>query len=321
MSPAKRGIHNKEGYSGDETRYAARRYLASLSPSGRRSQLWALAELARIWRGRPVKDPTRLAWFRVSSSIVDRMRRELAQRLAPATTNRCLTALRCVLREEWRDSHLSEEDYRRLVSFRGVRMDQLPGHAVRESDVDRLLAVCRSDSTPAGARDGAAIALLYCAGLRRAEAAGLQLEDLLPEGEIQVVGKGNYPAIASLGSGAPWVERWLEVRGQAPGPLLLRLTSGGKVTGDPIGGAAVGAIVMKRIAAAGLPRKITAHSLRRGFASELLRHGYDHLMVARALRHRDLRSVQRYDGRSDFERAMAVRTSIKVTGPGGRSER
>lgn len=262
-----------------------------------------------------MKDPTRLAWFRVTSSIVGRIRQELARRLAPATVNRCLTALRCVLREEWRDSHLSEEDYRRLVSFRGVRMDQLPGHAPRQGDVDGLLAVCQADSTPAGARDGAAIALLYCAGLRRAEAAAVQIEDLLPEGELQVMGKGAHPAIASLGSGAPWVERWLDVRGHAPGPLLRKLTSAGKMTGDPIGGAAVGAIVAKRTAAAGLPRKITAHSLRRGFASELLRHGYDHLMVARALRHRDMRSVQRYDGRSDFERAMAVRTSIKVQGP------
>ena len=262
-----------------------------------------------------MKDATRLAWFKVTPSIVDRMRRSLAQRFAPATTNRCLTALRCVLLEEWRSCRLTEEDFRRLVSFRGVKMDQLPGPAARQTDVELLLSVCLADRQPAGARDGAAIALLYCAGLRRAEAAALQVEDLLPEGELQVMGKGDYPAIASLGSGAPWVERWLDVRGRAPGPLLLRLTSAGKVTSEPIGGAAVGAIVIKRVEAAGLPRKITAHSLRRGFASELLRHRYDHLMVARALRHRDMRSVQRYDGRTDFERAMAVRTSITVKGP------
>ena len=244
------------------------------------------------------------------------IREQLAAKFAPATVNRCLTAFRCVLREEWRANHLTDEQLKRLVDVRGVKLDQLPGHAAMRSDLERLLSLCELDASPAGARDAAVIALLFGAGLRRAEAAALDMTDFLAGGELRVVGKGNYPAIATLGAGLPWVERWLDVRGRGPGPLLCRMSTTGELTNEPIGGAAVGAVVKKRVLAAGLSLKVTAHSLRRAFASALLRAGYDHLMVARALRHRDMRSVQRYDGRSDFERALAVRAAITVPAPG-----
>jgi site-specific recombinase XerD len=270
--------------------------------------------MAAIWRGRPVKDASRLAWHRITAAAVDRIRGVLAGKFRPVTCNRCLTALRRVLKEEWRAGRLTREDFERLADVRAVRGEGLPGRAARRQEVERLLAVCDRDHTPAGARDGAAVALLYCAGLRRAEAAALDVDSLLSEGEIVVPGKGGSLAMASLGAGVPWVERWLSVRGREPGPLLWHVRPNGKLVAAALCGAAVGAIVTRRAAQAGLDR-VSAHCLRRGFASELLRRGHDHLLVARALRHRDVRSVARYDGRSDLERALAVRSAVVVEGP------
>jgi integrase len=93
----------------------------------------------------------------------------------------------------------------------------------------------------------------------------------------------------------------------------------GEIVKDGLGGQALYGIVMRRARQAGLD-DFSPHMLRRGFASALLRRGHDHLMVARALRHRDVRSVERYDGRTDLERAMAIRSSIRVTEPGGKGE-
>jgi integrase len=203
----------------------------------------------------------------------------------------------------------------RLADVRGVREDSLPGRAARTPEIRALLAACEHDASPAGARDGAAIALCYGAGLRRAEAAAVELDDLLAGGELAVHGKGGGLAMATLGGGEAWVSRWLAVRGMEPGPLLVQVRATGAVVFRRLGGAAVGAIVAKRAREAGVP--VTAHALRRAFATELLRKGSDHLLVARALRHRDMRSVQRYDGRTDLERALAVRAAISVPAPGG----
>lgn len=314
-APIEKHILNKRGSRDTGKRYPALIYLDNLAPSGRRSQCWALAEVALAWKRHPVKCCWRLAWQRIASSDIGRIRQILAGKFAPPTVNRCLTALRRVLRECWRAGVLSREEMERLADVRGVREDVMPGRAARTPEVRALLAACEHDASPAGARDGAAIALCYGAGLRRAEAAAIEVDDLLPGGEFAVHGKGGGLAMATLGGGEAWVSRWLAVRGTEPGPLLLQVRATGKVVFRRVGGAAVGAIVAKRAREAGVP--VTAHALRRAFATELLRKGSDHLLVARALRHRDMRSVQRYDGRTDLERALAVRAAISVPAPGG----
>lgn len=272
-------------------------------------------EVALAWKKHPVKCCWRLAWERITSSDIGRIRQALAAKYAPPTVNRCLTALRRVLLECWRAGTLDREAMERLRTFRNVRGDVLPGRAARGDEIRALFTACEMDPSPAGARDAAAIALCYGAGLRRAEVAAVEVDDLLADGELAVHGKGGGLAMATLGSGRVWVERWLAVRGGAPGPLLIQIRATGRLVFRRLGGAAVGAIVTKRARQAGV--RVTAHALRRAFATELLRRGHDHLLVARALRHRDMRSVQRYDGRSDLERALAVRAAIAVPGPGG----
>lgn len=309
-----RNIHKISPTPEAEKRNPALRYLASLAPSGRRSQRWALTEMATEWKRRPVKDCCRLAWHRITVDAIDRIRTVLAAKFAAVTANRCLAALRRTLKECWRAGQLTHEQFQRLADFPAVRGETLPGKAVRRDQVEKLLAVCERDNSPAGARDGAALVLMYAAGLRRAEVAALDVDDLLPEGEIAVAGKGGMLGMASLGTGAPWVARWLVLRGPEPGRLLWHVRPSGEIVPEGLCGAAVGAIVTRRAEQAGLDR-ISAHMLRRGFATELLRRGHDHLLVGRALRHKDVRSVKAYDGRSDLERALAIRAAFTVPEP------
>jgi len=251
--------------------------------------------MAALWRGKAVRNATQLAWHKISVVGVDRIRNGLKEKYHPVTANRCLTALRRVLKEEWRAGRLSHEQFERLVDFAPIRGDSLPGKAARKTEVERLLDACEHDRSPAGVRDAAIIAVLYAAGLRRAETSALTMDDFLQEGEIAVLTKGGGITVATLGAAAPWVDRWLAVRGREPGPLFLQIRATGKIAQRPLGPSAINAVVGKRAKEAGIDH-VSAHMLRRGFATELLRRGYDHLLVARALRHKDMRSVQRYDG-------------------------
>jgi len=320
--PGPRGIliHSKRSSGGAGKGNAAQRYLASQAPSGQRSQRWALTEMARIWKRRRVKDASRLAWHRITAEDTDRIRQDLAARYRVATVNRALTALRQVLQFAWRDGSLAYEDYLRLSKIKQVRGEELPpGRALRPHELEALYGACAADPKPQGRRDALAIALLHAAGLRAGEAAGLRVEDLVDrrQGQVLVRGKGRREDVVSLEAATSLLEDWLAVRGDRAGPLLLQVWASGKLGSAGLGAGAVFQIVRKRAAQAGIGRT-SAHDLRRTFATSLLRAGYDHLLLQRALRHRDLQSVSAYDRRPASEVAAAQRKAIFVP-TGGRS--
>lgn len=297
---------------------AAQRYLAKLAPSSRRVQRWALTEMGTIWKRHPVKDGSRLAWHRISADAVDRIREVLTAKYAPGTGNRMLIVLRQVFRFCWRDRSLSYEDYLRLSDVERIRGEApTRGRALTQAELVELYNACRADTTPAGLRDGLAIALMHAAGLRSAEAAGLHLEDVMDEdaGELLVSGKGGTLDGASLGEAAGWLTSWLAVRGRDPGPVLYQVRANGKIVPVGLCPAAMWQIVKKRSVEAKI-RRCSPHDLRKTHATALLRAGSDHLMVKRSLRHRDIRSVAIYDRRPDEERAAAQRRAIRAPGPG-----
>lgn len=316
--PAKTRSHVRTGDPRVGKTNAAQLYLASLAPSGRRSQRWALTEMGKIWKRRAVKDGSRLAWHRISAADVGRIRQELAARYEVATANRALTALRQVLRWCWRDGSLAYDVYARLADVKQLRGEgNVRGRALSQTELERLYGVCAADFTPAGARDGAAIALAHAAGLRCAEVVGLDMADILDQGtgELLVRGKGGTVSGASLGGGAVWLHAWLAARGQEPGPVLFHVRAHGKIARHRLSPAAIFGILAKRAGQAGV-RDVSPHCLRKTFATSLFRAGFDHVMVMRSLRHRDIRSVRIYDRRTEDERAAAQRAAIRVPSRG-----
>ena len=94
-----------------------------------------------------------------------------------------------------------------------------------------LFATCAADAGPSGARAAAAFALMFGAGLRRAEAAAVRIEDYdVGPGAIRVVGKGNKERIVYVTNGGQAaIDAWIAVRGTGPGPLLNPVSQRGVI--------------------------------------------------------------------------------------------
>ena len=125
---------------------------------------------------------------------------------------------------------MDRESYERAGDLDSVPGTRLPtGRDLSMGELRALFEVCAADPSPVGRRDAALFALLR-EGLRRAEAAALQLEQLdLEAAEVRVIGKRDQERLVPLQPGAIAALRdWLACREaqlgpQSTGPLLLRL--------------------------------------------------------------------------------------------------
>lgn len=211
--------------------------------------------------------------------------------------NKCLSALRGVLKEAWRLGLMSAEDYQRAIDLERVRGTTLPaGRALDGAEMRALADVCAADPTAAGPRDAA---LLYAAGLRRAEAVALDLDDVDTDtGEVRVrQGKGRKDRTCYATNGAlTAVSAWVAVRGPEPGPLLCPVSQTGVVSVQGISGQAVLHALAKRVRQAAI-RHCSPHDLRRSFASDALDAGVDIVTVQALMGHASPTTTARYDRR------------------------
>lgn len=161
---------------------------------------------------------------------------------------------------------MSAEDYHRIAGVRNVRGSRLPaGHALTAGEIGALLDTCVGDETVVGARDAAIIALLYGAGLRRSEAAALDLAHYdSTASELKVLGKGDTERLVPLEAGvAAALDDWLSVRGTGDGPLLCPVRKGGRLELRRMSAQAIYDALVKR----GRAARIASLSLRMIFAA------------------------------------------------------
>jgi integrase/recombinase XerC len=129
---------------------------------------------------------------------------------------------------------LVDAEYLERSPFRGMRNVRLPQRIVQPFSADelmRLLAACGADSA-IGMRDRPMVLTLLDTGVRCSELVQLHLDDLdLPGGRIRVLhGKGNKQRVVPVaGTCRAVLERYLQVRGEAPGPLFLAATGHGEL--------------------------------------------------------------------------------------------
>jgi integrase/recombinase XerC len=165
---------------------------------------------------------------------------------------------------------------------------RLPGHLpIDESEA--LLRAGAADSR-AGARDRAVLETLYATGVRVAELAALDVEDVdLGEGAARVLGKGGKERIVPLGRQAIEAIRAYLARGHPGSGPLFRNRRGGRLTVRSLG-----RVVRARAHAAGLARRVTPHTLRHTFATHLLDAGADLRVIQELLGHARLGTTQKY---------------------------
>jgi len=156
----------------------------------------------------------------------------------------------------------------------------------------RLLELPESDDALT-ARDRAIMELLYSSGLRLAELVGLNLNDLLPDNTVHVLGKGRKARIVPVGRKAvEALDAWkLERAALAPeGELALFVGKTGRRLG-PWGVQARVALWARR---QGLSQHVHPHLFRHSFATHLLESSGELRGVQELLGHADIATTQIY---------------------------
>ena len=211
---------------------------------------------------------------------------------AKTTIARRLASLRSFFRFGQREGWTKTNPAKPLRNPRKARA--LP-HFLSSDDIEKLLAAPPA-ADPLGLRDRAILEVLYSAGLRVSELAGLNLSDMDFDGAtLRVRGKGRRERIAPLGSFAiRAIKKWLALRkvsSREPAresPVFLN-KSGRRLTTRSIG-----RLLEKHLRTSGLDRRTTPHTLRHSFATHLLDRGADIRSVQELLGHKSLVTTQIY---------------------------
>lgn len=176
-----------------------------------------------------------------------------------------------------------------------------PTATLNQKQVCRILELQAEARTPTELRDRALIYLLFGAGLRRSEAVALNVGDIYTLGntlvarlkttkagldEVQPIADFAATRISDLVS-----QRMLE-GAEGKSPLFVNYYHSGKRRIDD---RTAYRIFKKSLSELGI--KAAPHAARAAYATRLLELGKSEVEVARALRHKDIRSVSIYDKR------------------------
>jgi site-specific recombinase XerD len=259
---------------------AVDRFLAapSLSEGTRKAYRVDVGQFARWLRARGVElDDVDVRVLADYASELGRSR----SKLAPATVARKLAAVRSFLRFTLGRSRVPD------IPLAPGRPRRLP-ETLRAGDVDALVDGLDGDDA-LGLRNRALVELVYSAGLRSAEAVGLDLADVDFEQElVRVRGKGGKERVVPLGEEAAYRVA-LYLRGGRP--------SLARGADDALFLSARG----RRLETSTLRRLVAhPHRLRHAFATHLLEGGADLRTIQELLGHSSLSTTQVYshvDGR------------------------
>lgn len=301
---------------------AAARYLLTLhSETSRYMQGRKLAKVAEELSGGTITSWDTFPWAQLTPATIQALITSLAGRYKPAYVNGILAAIRGVVEDLYSSERITERAYRQFRKVKPAKLyrsaDTLPGRYVKEGERAALMRTCLADTTPAGIRDAAVIACAYPGGLRRAEIAALNREDVKQDGEtltLHVHGKGGKERQVFMDNGgALAVMEWIRSRGDVPGPLFYQVHNNGELNlsitgagtvGHGITGQTVYNILKKRAKEAGIA-DLGAHDLRRTTASDLLDIA-DTVTAAAFLGHSSTNTTAIYDRRGERARRKAA---------------
>ncbi|MCR5413708.1 MAG: site-specific tyrosine recombinase XerD [Kiritimatiellae bacterium] len=213
---------------------------------------------------------------------------------ATATRARRLAAIRMLFR------HLKE---RKMVKTDPTELLDSPKkglalpRVLSEEETFRMIDMV-SGKDARDLRDRAMLEVMYGCGLRVSETCGMEIDDIMADGELlRVTGKGSKERLVPLGGAAGRAlaeycasARDVFSRGNAAERhmFLTRL-------GRPFTRQGVFKIIKARALAADIPpERISPHVLRHCFASHMLQHGADIRAIQEMLGHADIGTTQVY---------------------------
>lgn len=216
-----------------------------------------------------------------------------------------------------------------ILRLRYPKVGRRLPHFLSVPDAERLVDAPDED-TPNGLRDRAILELLWGAGLRVSEVAGLDVADLdLTNGQVRVTGKGDKTRICLYGDPArSALRRYLDDGrpGLATGAqtALFLNRSGGRLTAR-----SVQTMVRNMGMQAALQSRVHPHMLRHTFATHLIEGSADLRVVQHLLGHTSADTTQIYTAVAHRRKSTLIsdalaraRTSeaARREGLGGRSE-
>lgn len=173
------------------------------------------------------------------------------------------------------------------------------GRQLRATEISRLFKACQCNPE-LGIRDGAILAVLAYAGLRRSEVASLDMADYTRRNGQLIVreGKGQRHRELALPMVArSYLRQWLQCRGNEPGPMFCQLAKNGNYLSDQrIKAQHVYSILKRRAKDAGIEH-CSPHDLRRTFVTRLLEQGVDFNTARQLAGHEHIQTTALYDRR------------------------
>ncbi|MCE9590547.1 MAG: site-specific integrase [Planctomycetes bacterium] len=256
-------------------------YLDSLGEGSKRTMRQSLASIAALVVDREEIDPLCFRWEKLTAAETGVIRKRLATEFKPATANKMLSALRGVLRVAHRMGLMDNKHFQGATTDlipippRAAEEPTTPPPPITPMQVKQLLDACGKVPGASGRRDAALLVVFLCTGLRRAEAATIDLADYKPSAGALLI-RGETPekvrTVILHGPARAAIKDWVLARGTKPGPLFLPVGRGDIVRHRRMTDQAVYDI-FNRITTRGRLRHITTRDVRRAYVVSLIHSG------------------------------------------------
>lgn len=209
--------------------------------------------------------------------------------LSPTSVGRIASAVRGFYKFLLIDGHIEKNPAEDMVTpQKGFYLPRF----LNESEMESLLTT-PDTSTELGLRDRAILELMYAAGLRVSEAAGLQLRDVdIDAGILTCKGKGSKTRRVPVGKSAvEWLKSYLAMRRKKENIEIQNMFV--SFLGKPVTRQDIHKFIKEYAEKAGL-EDVSAHTIRHSFATHLIQNSADIRSVQQMLGHADISTTQIY---------------------------
>ncbi|KAF0157745.1 MAG: integrase/recombinase XerC [Syntrophaceae bacterium] len=218
------------------------------------------------------------------------------RKLKKVSINRKISSLRAFYKYLLREGIIKSNP---AQSVQTPKMEKYMPTFLSVDEALELLNASKANNSASGLRDQAMLELFYSSGLRLAELAGLNTEDInFNAALVKLRGKGKKERIVPVGGPAlDAMQKYLSATHTLRKENSVDLVNGGlflNERGKRITTRSIARIVDAATVKSGIGRKISPHALRHSFATHLLAAGADLRSIQEMLGHESLSTTQKY---------------------------